>query len=238
MATLHVITPVKDAIENTKSCVAAVMRSKMDRPFHYTLFDDYSSEENAAALQKLSADEGFELVHLKNLTSHPSPNYRLTLQLAQERALAEGADLIIIESDVDIHEDTLQRMCQAAQQHEKVGMVAAVTVDGAGKVNFPYLYAQDWPRKTKATRKRLSFCCTLLSNAFLSAIDFKQLDPEKNWYDVFISHQSCKLGFTNLLMCDNAVLHKPHGSRPWKQLKYTHPLKYYWLKLTKGYDKI
>ncbi|MBO5977552.1 MAG: glycosyltransferase family 2 protein, partial [Bacteroidales bacterium] len=77
-----------------------------------------------------------------------------------------------------------------------------------------------------------------LTPAFLKAIDFHELDPEKNWYDVFISHQSCALGFDNFLMCDNAVLHKPHGSRPWKQLKYTHPLKYYWLKFTKGLDKI
>jgi hypothetical protein len=34
------------------------------------------------------------------------------------------------------------------------------------------------------------------------------------------------------------VTHRPHASRPWKQLKYKNPLKYYWLKLTKGLDKI
>jgi len=34
------------------------------------------------------------------------------------------------------------------------------------------------------------------------------------------------------------VWHRPHSSRPWKQLKYTNPLKYYWLKFTKGLDKI
>ena len=40
-------------------------------------------------------------------------------------------------------------------------------------------------------------------------------------------------GYTSL-----PVLHRPHQSRPWKQLKYKNPLKYYWLKFTKGLDKI
>ena len=53
-----------------------------------------------------------------------------------------------------------------------------------------------------------------------------------------ISHQSLKEGFKNYLFTTLPVLHQPHGSRPWKQLKYKNPLKYYWLKYTKGLDKI
>ena len=45
-------------------------------------------------------------------------------------------------------------------------------------------------------------------------------------------------GFHNYLFINLPVLHRPHGSRPWKKLKYTNPLKYYWLKYTKGLDKI
>ena len=238
MALLHIITPVKDSIDSTRLTIAAVSGSALDIPYSYHIFNDYSSEENTAILQQLSQEYAFELVNLKELTDHPSPNYRLTLQLSQERALAEDAYLLLIESDVVVKPDTLQKMYQCAQSQEKAGMVAAVTVDEKGDINFPYLYAQKWSRRTHKTNKRLSFCCTLLTPAFLKAIDFHELDPEKNWYDVFISHQSCALGFDNFLMCDNAVLHKPHGSRPWKQLKYTHPLKYYWLKFTKGLDKI
>lgn len=119
-------------------------------------------------------------------------------------------------------------------------MVAAVTVDGEGEINFPYLYARKMSteQSTISTTKRFSFCCTLLTNEFLASYSFERLDPTKQWYDVAISHQSLHRGFCNLLMLDNRVLHRPHSSRPWKQLKYTNPLKYYWLKLTKRRDRI
>jgi hypothetical protein len=124
-----------------------------------------------------------------------------------------------------------------------VGMVAAVTVDENGTYNFPYHYVRRLRykihgRKTIETRKRFSFCCTLLSNELLQKADFNQLDPSKNWYDVTISHWSLALGFKNLLMLGNTVLHLPHSSRPWKRLKYTNPLLYYWRKITRNLDKI
>ena len=68
--------------------------------------------------------------------------------------------------------------------------------------------------------------------------DFNELDPEKHWFDVTISQKSQALGFTNYLFCSLPVIHRPHSSRPWKQLKYTNPMKYYWKKFTKGFDKI
>ena len=106
-----------------------------------------------------------------------------------------------------------------------------------------YLYAKSKEQGAKskdcvATTKRLSFCCTLLTNAFLQAFDFANLNPDKDWFDVTISNESRKHGFTNLLLLGTPVTHLPHASRPWKQLKYTHPLKYYWLKLIHGRDKI
>lgn len=122
-------------------------------------------------------------------------------------------------------------------QKPRAGMVAAVTTDEQGAINFPYEYA----RKIKADgvcKKRFSFCCTLLTNKLLQAYDFHQLDPKKSWYDVPISHMSRQLGFENILQISNPVVHIPHSSRPWKQLKYTNPLRYYWRKLTKGLDKI
>ena len=53
-----------------------------------------------------------------------------------------------------------------------------------------------------------------------------------------ISHAAPALGLQNYLATDIPVVHRPHQSRPWKQLKYTNPLKYYWKKFTKGLDKI
>ena len=72
----------------------------------------------------------------------------------------------------------------------------------------------------------------------MKRVDFDVLDKSKNWFDVTISHRSLEQGLKNYLLTSHPVLHHPHGSRPWKQLKYTNPLMYYWRKLTKGFDKI
>jgi hypothetical protein len=165
----------------------------------------------------------------------------LVLQLAQQEALATNRHLVIVESDVFVRIDTLEKMQEQVQ--EGVGMVAAVTTDEGGKYNFPYHYLRRLryrflTKKTINTKKRFSFCCTLLTNELLHKADFQLLDPTKNWYDVTISHWSVQLGLCNLLMLDNPVLHFPHASRPWKRLKYTNPLLYYWRKITQKKDRI
>ena len=204
MKRIHIITPVKDSIELTLQTIDAIMASELRTPFTYTVYNDFSTEENTARLREASGRLGFELVNLADITTHPSPNYLLVLQMAQERAIAEEAGLAIVESDVIVKSDTLQSLFDGASERKDCG----------------------------------SFCCSLLTLDFLRSFDFHQLDPEKNWHDVTISHQSLKEGFRNYLFTTLPVWHRPHSSRPWKQLKYKNPLKYYWLKYTKGLDKI
>jgi hypothetical protein len=55
---------------------------------------------------------------------------------------------------------------------------------------------------------------------FLQKFDFKILSQNKDWFDVYISRQSKKMGFKNYLAKGIEVLHLPHSSRPWKHLKY------------------
>ena len=228
---IHIIMPVKDSIETAEQAIRAITASG----YSLTVYDDYSLPENAARLDALAAERPVTVLHLSEMTDHPSPNYRTVLIHAQAHALAKGEHLLIVESDVIVQHDTIRRMLDGMQEH--TGMIAAVTQDAEGRVNFPYEYARRLHTDGACT-KRLSFCCTLLTNSLLAALPFETLDPEKNWYDVYISHQSRKLGFTNILQVTNPVLHKPHSSRPWKQLKYTNPLLYYWRKLTQRKDKI
>ena len=238
MSKLHVITPVKDSLETTLLTIDSIMGSECSVDFSYTVYNDFSSDETARSLQIKSENLGFTLVNLKDLTDHPSPNYLMVLQLAQQKAIAENAHLLIIESDVILAKNTLQKMAENVTMHDKVGMVAAVTTDISGKINFPYLYAKKFKSGIYETKKRLSFCCTILNINFLKSFNFNELNPEKNWYDVFISHKSVELGFANYLLTSLPVLHLPHSSRPWKLLKYSNPLKYYWLKITQKRDKI
>ncbi len=237
MSKLHIITPVKDSINTAKQTIEHVMKSEMT-DFTYTVYDDFSKSDTQQELQFLAAEKGFNLIHIHDLTDHPSPNYLLVLQHAQNQAISEGVPLLIVESDVNIKPDTIGKLLERNKQLKNPGLIAAVTTHENGEINFPYNYAVKYPLETIPTIKRLSFCCTLLNIDFLRSFGFNRLNPEKNWYDVFISRQSIANGFTNYLAMDLPVVHQPHSSRPWKLEKYTNPLKYYWKKLILRRDRI
>ena len=239
---VNIIMPVKDSLETAEEAIRAIVQSGHT----LTVYDDYSTPENAARLDALHEELGIRVVHISEHVDHPSPNYRWVLRTAQHEALEQNRDLVIVESDVLVRPETIDRLGERrkakgerrmANGERPIGMVAAVTVNDEGVVNFPYEYARKI-RKDGPCKKRFSFCCTLLTQELLRAYDFEQLDPEKNWYDVHISHMSVKLGFENILQVTNPVIHRPHSSRPWKQLKYTNPLLYYWRKLTQRKDRI
>lgn len=238
MKQLHIITPVKDSIDSTLDTIRAISASRLTVPFTYTIYNDFSTPENTLRLQEASREYGFRLVNLADLTDHPSPNYLLVLQTARREAIEADAGLLIVESDVTVKPDTLQSLYEGACERKDCGIAAAVTVDEHGAINYPYLHARGNENQVYPEKKHCSFCCSLLTTGLLRAYDFDELDPTKNWYDVTISHESLKKGFRNYLFTTLPVWHRPHASRPWKQLKYKNPLKYYWLKYTKGLDKI
>lgn len=227
----HIIVPVKDSV----TIAERALRALAGQPV--IVWNDRSTPENTALLHRWAEELAFECIDVATLTDHPSPNYLLLLRTMQERARAHNEHLIIVESDVIVQPDTIARLTEAAQD-TTIGMAAAVTTDDNGHINFPYEYTRRYPQGTVPTTKRLSFCCTLLTNELLQRVDFATLDPDKNWYDVTISKLSRQSGLTNILLTDAPVRHYPHSSRPWKQLKYTHPLRYYWQKLIYGRDRI
>lgn len=231
-----VITPVKDSLKTTTETIQSIKKSTGN--FFYYIFNDFSSEETTATLKSLSIQHNFELVNLAEITNTPSPNYRLVLQLAQEEALRLNLPLIIVESDVEVRQNTLSELVRQSKQLPECGMVGSITLDTEGKINFPYLNFKGAKKEIVKTKHSLSFCCTLITPELLTKYDFKTLSTEKHWYDVSISRKSLQLGLNNYLLVNEGVLHKPHSSRPWKQLKYKNPIKYYYQKLIKRLDKI
>ncbi|MDR0347957.1 MAG: glycosyltransferase family 2 protein [Tannerella sp.] len=238
MGKIHIITPAKDSIELTLLTIQALCKSELTVPFTYTVYNDFSTPENTRRLAKASTVYAFSLVNLSDRINSPSPNYWWILQTAQENAIKDNAALCIVESDVTVKPDTIQTLFNESLLLPDCGMIAAVTVDGNGKINYPYLYAGGKENMCFTTRKRLGFCCTLLTLPFLKAFSFKHLNTTKAWHDVTVSHQSIKHGFRNYLYTSLPVFHQPHGSRPWKQLKYTRPLKYYWMKFIRRHDRV
>jgi hypothetical protein len=236
MAKVLVITPVKNAIETTLDTARAIAGSTVK--VKHVIFNDFSTTETKDSLEKHREELGYDLIHIEDLTDHPSPNYKLVLQLAQQQALEAGIPLLVVESDVVIAPNTIQSLLDHLVAQPSTGLVGSVTVDEKGEVNFPYLKFKGVKVAVIDTQRSLSFCCTLFSPAFLQAYDFKGLDEAKDWYDTFISGKSLALGFKNTVLMNAPVWHRPHASRPWKQLKYSNPLKYYFLKFWKGLDRI
>ena len=236
MSKALVITPVKDSIETTLETIQALHTAGGD--FRYIVYNDFSTDENTQILSEHQTTYNYELVNLSDYTDHPSPNYRLVLQMAQQQALSEQVPLILVESDVEVQPDTITQLLSHSASLARCGMVGAVTVDRSGEINFPYLNFKGQTQDVIKTSRSLSFCCTLLHPDFLKKIDFSELSSKKDWYDIHISRQSIREGFNNYLLMGHPVLHKPHSSRPWKQLKYTNPLKYYFYKYTRKRDKI
>jgi hypothetical protein len=236
MPEILVITPVKDALEYTLKTAEAIQLSSI--AVKHKIFNDFSSEATTKALEENKGRIGYSLINLEEITDTPSPNYKLVLQMAQKEAIEKGVPLIIVESDVEVKKDTLERLMRFYKEHTKIGLIGAITVDYEGEVNFPYLKFKNVKEKEISTSRSLSFCCTLFSLEYLKSYDFMDLDDTKDWYDTTISQTSISLGFKNYVLMDVQVLHKPHGSRPWKMLKYSQPLKYYWKKFWHGKDKI
>ncbi|MCG6185840.1 glycosyltransferase [Maribellus maritimus] len=236
MSEAIVITPVKDSLETTKKTIEAISKAKGD--FEYFVFNDFSKPETKSYLEKIRTKLGFELIHLEDVTSTPSPNYKLVLQMAQKKALENNSPLIIVESDVVIQKNTLDDLIKLSGKHEKTGLFGAITVDQSGKYNFPYTFEKKKSNHIVDTSHSLSFCCTLISTPLLERFDFQNLSQNKDWFDVFISRQSKKLGFKNYLAKGLEVLHLPHSSRPWKNLKYTNPVLYYLKKIINKRDRI
>lgn len=231
-----VITPVKNSWNTTIRTVKSVYENPVQ--FEYFVFNDFSDGETRKNLVEASLKFGFTLIHLEEITQTPSPNYNLVLQMAQELALQKNCPLIIIESDVIIQPDTISRLIEIQKKHQNMGIVGAITTDESGVYNFPYNYEKTKSQETVETQRSLSFCCTLISTDFLKKFDFRELAQNKDWFDVYISKQARKLGYQNYLAKGVEVLHLPHSSRPWKNLKYKNPILYYTKKLFLKRDRI
>lgn len=237
MKNIIVVTPVKDSLETLKQTIRSIASSTAR--VEHLIFDDFSTPETRQWMEEHTGEFGYRVIGLENHTTKKSPNYRTILILAREIALQKNANLVIIESDVVVNPNTIQGLNQLSDSFPDAGLIGAITVDKDGKINFPYLYAlSDGNVGTYISEHSISFCCTLLTNQFLQQYNFDELPQSLDWFDVPITKKSRALGYSNYLSKELPVLHLPHGSRPWKMLKYKNPVLYYLKKIIFRRDRI
>jgi uncharacterized protein YjgD (DUF1641 family) len=231
-----VITPVKDSIQTTLKTIESISTS--EGKFEFIIFNDFSNAETKSSLETNSRIYNYELVNIEDYTTNPPPNYRLILQLAQQKALQKEIPLIIVESDVIVTKNILKELISISESNSKSGLVGAITVNEKNEYNFPYTFEKKKSTEVVNAKHSMSFCCTLITVPLLMKFSFKNLPEKKDWFDVHISRQSKKYGFVNLLAKNLEVFHQPHSSRPWKKLKYENPVLYYLEKYLKKRDRI
>jgi hypothetical protein len=231
------ITPVKDSLRTAREIIHSLRSGNTEIPYY--IFDDYSSRETKRWLDANSIKYDYKVINLSKHVRKSPPNYRTTLIMAQKLALENGSHLAIVESDVYASPETIMELNRLVDELPEAGLVGAVTVDASGEINFPYNYATAIDKPLIfASAKSISFCCTILSNKLLEKFNFEDLPRNNDWFDVYISKKSRQMGFSNYVIKSLPVLHKPHSSRPWKHLKYTNPLLYYFKKIISNRDRI
>ena len=154
-----IITPVKDSLKTTNFTIQAISKAKGN--FEHFVFNDFSQPETKQFLEDAKREYGFQLIHLGDITSTHSPNYKLVLEIAQKMALDKECPLIIIESDVVIKLNTLSGLLEILKTKPKCGLIGAITVDQLGNYNFPYTFEKTKSNEIINTSHSLSFCCTL-----------------------------------------------------------------------------
>ena len=132
-----IITPVKDSLNTTIETIQSIHQS--NGKYLYCIYNDFSTEETTQHLEDIRLNYNFELINLSDITDTPSPNYRLVLQMAQLKALELNVPLIIVESDVEVRTETFKELICYSKELNNCGMVASITNDRQGKINFPYL---------------------------------------------------------------------------------------------------
>ncbi len=234
LSDLLIVTPVKNSLDTTIKTIEAVSQY---RSIHeYLVFNDNSDTETTQWLEENSIQLGYTLLQAQEITPEDSPNQRALLIELLTRC--RGRDILIVESDVIINQNTITGLQDAANTLESPGLIGAVTVDADGVPCFPHAHLKGKTGSVIQLNSSISFCCTLLSRSFFDTISAASLSRKKEWFDIFLSKKARNSGYKNYILLNQKVFHRPHSSRPWKKMKYTHPIRYYLGKFFARRDRI
>ncbi len=122
--TVDVVVPVYGALETTLKCLRSVIQSTSILPTNLIVIDDCSVEpEVATALESLSKQHNF--IFLRNTSRLGFPS---TSNIGF--GLNHTNDVVLLNSDVEVYGDWLDRIVEIAYSDERIGTVTPITNNG------------------------------------------------------------------------------------------------------------
>ncbi|MFA6992129.1 MAG: glycosyltransferase family 2 protein [Candidatus Gracilibacteria bacterium] len=110
-----------------KLCLEALNKSKTDFDYEVIFCDNNSSDESIEFLKKAASHGKIQLVRAKKNVGFGSAN-----NLAAKKA--KGKFVLILNADVMVEEDTLQKMIDYMEKHKDVGILAPKLVYHDGTI--------------------------------------------------------------------------------------------------------
>jgi len=114
-ATIDIVVPVYDGVEQTRRCLESVRRCPQRTSFELVLVDDATPRaEIAAFLDALARESGVTL--LRN-----TANEGFVRSVNRGMALHQDRDVVLLNSDTEVANDWLDRLREAAQSAADIG---------------------------------------------------------------------------------------------------------------------
>ena len=122
--TVDIVVPVYGSLETTLNCLRSVIKSNSISPINLIVIDDCSVEpEVAMALESLSKRHNF--IFLRNTSRLGFP---ATSNIGF--GLNNTSDVVLLNSDVEVYGDWLDRIVEIAYSNDRIGTVTPITNNG------------------------------------------------------------------------------------------------------------
>lgn len=217
---IDVIVPVYKGLPETRACLESLGQARNSIAYNLVLIDDQSPEpELSAYIKDVAEQSGADLIrHERNLGFAASINDGMSLHADR--------DVVLLNSDTEVHGDWLDRLMTCAYSDADIGTVTAFSNNGA-ICSYPVFMsgwdAQDLPvlselddifRSVNAgcvepIPTGVGYCMYIKREALKRVGDF---DVENFGAGYGEENEFCmrmaRLGWRNVLACDVFVLHK------------------------------
>lgn len=131
---IDVIVPVYRGVDETRRCLDSVLRRQGKAAFELVVVDDCSPESGVSALVDELAASG--AVHLLR----NERNLGFVASVNRAMALHPERDVVLLNSDTEVANDWLDRLCAAAHSSPDIGTVTPFSNNGT-ICSYPY---EDW----------------------------------------------------------------------------------------------